>query len=92
MADAGFTDIETVEKPMPFGPWPKDKDLKHRGRLFLAQFVQHGLETYSSGLFTRAGGWNHTDLRKLLSGVTQEVVKNKMHLYTHLYVQLLLSY
>lgn len=32
LRDAGFEAIETTEKILPMGPWPKDKKLKEIGK------------------------------------------------------------
>ncbi|KAM5475604.1 hypothetical protein MauCBS54593_001296 [Microsporum audouinii] len=83
MRDAGFLGVEEMEKVVPLGTWPKDKKLKARGRYFMAQFLGHAMESYSTSLFTRFGGWSADDLWKLLTNVTEEIRSNKMHIYTH---------
>ncbi|EZF10645.1 hypothetical protein H112_08095 [Trichophyton rubrum D6] len=83
LRDGGFIEVEEMEKVMPLGTWPKDKKLKMRGRYFMAQFLGHAMESYSTSLFTRVGGWSADDLWKLLNNVTEEVRSNKMHIYSH---------
>ncbi|KAI1913108.1 hypothetical protein LOZ65_005865 [Ophidiomyces ophidiicola] len=83
LQDAGFQNIDQVEKVVPIGTWPKDRVLKTRGRYFMAQFLNSGLETYTLSLFTRCAGWQPEDVHSLLGGVVEEVSSNKMHLYTH---------
>ncbi|DAA78596.1 TPA_exp: Uncharacterized protein A8136_4572 [Trichophyton benhamiae CBS 112371] len=83
LRDGGFIEVEETEKVMPLGTWPKDKKLKMRGRYFMAQFLGHAMESYSTSLFTRVGGWSADDLWKLLNNVTEEVRSNKMHIYSH---------
>ncbi|KDB22360.1 hypothetical protein H109_05718 [Trichophyton interdigitale MR816] len=83
LQDGGFIEVEEMEKVMPLGTWPKDKKLKMRGRYFMAQFLGHAMESYSTSLFTRVGGWSADDLWKLLNNVTEEVRSNKMHIYSH---------
>ncbi|KAK2808586.1 hypothetical protein FQN50_004618 [Emmonsiellopsis sp. PD_5] len=82
--DAGFTEIDTAEKIVPAGTWPRDRNLKRRGAFFMAQLLDFALDSYSVALFTRGGGWQDEDIRNLLSGVKDELRTNKMHLYTHL--------
>ncbi|KAI1949313.1 hypothetical protein LOZ04_005915 [Ophidiomyces ophidiicola] len=83
LQDAGFQNVDQVEKVVPIGTWPKDRVLKTRGRYFMAQFLNSGLETYTLSLFTRCAGWQPEDVHSLLGGVVEEVSSNKMHLYTH---------
>ncbi|KAK2741587.1 hypothetical protein FQN57_005570 [Myotisia sp. PD_48] len=83
LRDAGFTDVDEVEKVVPVGTWPKDKKLKDRGRYFIAQFLSNGLETFSTSLLTRVGGWSADEMWKLLNSVSEEVKSNKLHIYTH---------
>ncbi|EFQ97770.1 hypothetical protein MGYG_00811 [Nannizzia gypsea CBS 118893] len=73
LRNGGFTEVEETEKVVPVGTWPKDKKLKMRGRYFMAQFLGHAMESYSTSLFTRLGGWSADDLWKLLNSVTEEV-------------------
>ncbi|KAK2747892.1 hypothetical protein FQN55_004769 [Onygenales sp. PD_40] len=82
--DAGFTEIDTAEKIVPAGTWPRDRNLKRRGAFFMAQLLDFALDSYSVALFTRGGGWQDEDIRNLLGGVKDELRTNKMHLYTHL--------
>lgn len=84
MAQSGFQDVEESEKIVPVGTWPKDRRLKQRGRYFVAQVLDHALDSYTPALFTRGGGWNEEDMLSLLEGVKREMKSNKMHLYTHL--------
>ncbi|KJF60967.1 methyltransferase [Coccidioides immitis RS] len=83
LQQAGFQDVEAVERVVPIGTWPKDKALKTRGRYFMAQLLGNALETYTLSLFTRTAGWTPDEVYTLLNGVTEEVSRNKMHLYTH---------
>ncbi|KMU81947.1 hypothetical protein CISG_09409 [Coccidioides immitis RMSCC 3703] len=50
----------------------------------MAQLLGNALETYTLSLFTRTAGWTPDEVYTLLNGVTEEVSRNKMHLYTHL--------
>lgn len=89
---AGFTDVETIEKPVPIGTWPKDKDLKIRGRNLMALIVDSGLEAYTYAVFLRQGEWSAADVKNLLARVSKEVMSNKMHIYAHLYVASVFSW
>jgi hypothetical protein len=81
LAQLPFTDIKTTEKPVPVGPWAKDKTLKEIGRFFLVQFLEMGLEAYTLALFTR-NGWSDQEVQVLLAKVRGELKSGKMHLYT----------
>lgn len=90
MSETGFEEVEVVDSVVPVGTWPKDRTLKARGRYFMAQFLDHALETYSVALFVRVGGWKHEDMMALINDVAREIRTNKMHIYTHLYVPFLI--
>ncbi|EEH44098.2 uncharacterized protein PADG_00387 [Paracoccidioides brasiliensis Pb18] len=81
--NAGFVDVDTSEKIVPAGTWPRDRNLKRRGAYFMAQLLDFALDSYSVALFTRGGGWHEEEVRGLLNGVKAELRTNKMHLYTH---------
>ncbi|PGH13640.1 hypothetical protein AJ79_03488 [Helicocarpus griseus UAMH5409] len=81
--DSGFVEIDTSEKIVPAGTWPRDQNLKRRGTYFMAQLLDFALDSYSVALFTRGGGWDEEDVRTLLNGVKAELRTNKMHVYTH---------
>lgn len=90
VADAGFVDIEDVERVVPIGTWPKDRRLKQRGRYFVVQVLDLALDSYTPALFTR-GGWSEEDMRALLDGMKREIRSNKLHIYTHLFVHIFLA-
>ncbi|EFW16961.1 conserved hypothetical protein [Coccidioides posadasii str. Silveira] len=72
LQQAGFQDVEAVERVVPIGTWPKDKALKTRGRYFMAQLLGNALETYTLSLFTRTAGWTPDEVYTLLNGVAEE--------------------
>ena len=82
----GFINIQSHEEPTPIGPWPKNKRLKEIGLFFQHQFLEGAVDGYSLALFTRLGGWSEAETQVLLAGVRKEIKSNKMHLYTHWYV------
>lgn len=55
LSDAGFVDVEIEIFKQPFGTWPKNKQLKHAGALFLlgAETAYH---SYGMALLTRVLG------------------------------------
>ncbi|PGH21355.1 hypothetical protein AJ80_03272 [Polytolypa hystricis UAMH7299] len=84
--EAGFAEVEEIEKVVPIGTWPKDRRLKMRGRFFALQVLDLALDSYSPALFCRGGGWSEEEMRSLLEGMKREIKSNKLHLYTHLFV------
>lgn len=80
--DAGFEDSSLIDKVVPVGTWPKDKALKRIGAVFRLQFLESGLEAYSTALFTR-NGYSEIETQVLLAHVRRELLSNKMHLYTY---------
>ena len=77
-----FQNVQTVEKLVPLGPWPRDKQLKELGRFFRVQFLEMALEAYTLALFARVGGWTELEIKVLLAKVRGEMKGGKMHLYT----------
>ncbi|KUJ20795.1 S-adenosyl-L-methionine-dependent methyltransferase [Mollisia scopiformis] len=82
LEEAGFEDASLMNRVVPVGSWPKNKALKRIGAVFRLQFLESGLEAYSSALFTRSG-WSELELQVLLAHVRNELLSNQMHLYTY---------
>lgn len=86
LQNAGFSDVETTQKVLPVGTWPKDKGLKTLGRYTMYLFVDSGLEAYSYAVFPRQDSRKPEEVKDLLNKVSKEILSNKMHIYSHLYV------
>lgn len=82
LEDAGFEDVQFVQRRVPLGTWPRDPLLKEIGRVFRVQFVEMALEAYSLAMFTRMGGWTNEEAQVLFALVRDELKRNKVHLYT----------
>lgn len=82
LSSVNFTDIERIDKVLPMGPWPKDKEMKQLGLFFRLQFLEGALESYTMALFTR-NGWTPEETQVLLAQVRTEIKSGKMHLYTY---------
>ncbi|KAJ4595961.1 hypothetical protein HRR86_004437 [Exophiala dermatitidis] len=82
LEQAGFTNVNFVQRHVPLGTWPKDKSLKIIGKIFREQFVNSALEAYSLKLLCEVGGWSLDEFRVLCANVRREIAENKMHLYT----------
>jgi hypothetical protein len=42
LADTGFEEVETVEKIIPMGRWPKGEKLKEIGNYYMVHFLDGG--------------------------------------------------
>lgn len=82
LEDSGFNDAQLVNKIVPMGLWPKNKTLKRIGAIFQMQFLESGLDAYSTALFTR-NGWSDEETSVLLAHVRSELKTHRMHLYTY---------
>ncbi|RQM05637.1 hypothetical protein DH86_00003415, partial [Scytalidium sp. 3C] len=81
MREAGFTNVEKVDKLVPVGPWPKDPRLKNIGRYFLSNMLESGVENYTMALFTKAG-WDATSVHAMVGGVRKELLDSRIHAFT----------
>lgn len=88
LRNTGFTEVEKAVRVVPAGTWPKDRKLKQIGYYMVAQMVETALDSYSIALFTRHGGYSEEHVRSLLNRVRDELKSNKFHVYTKLYVSL----
>ncbi|KAJ3961265.1 hypothetical protein N0V92_002062 [Colletotrichum tropicale] len=79
----GFENVNYMQRVVPMGTWPKDRELKEIGRWFRVQFLEMALEAYTLALFTRAGNWKNEEVQVLLALVREELKSDKIHLYTY---------
>ena len=61
-------------------PWAKDRKLKELGAYQQANMLE-AMESYSLALFTRVLGWTPEQVGVYLTGVREEVMNRKLHLY-----------
>lgn len=64
--------------------WAKDPKMKELGAYQQFNMLE-GMETYTLALLTRAFGWSADEVRIFLSGVREEILNRKLHLYCKLY-------
>ncbi len=83
LEEAGFQEVELMQKVVPMGAWPRDKALKELGRWFRVQFLEMAIESYTLALFTRMGGWKYEEVQVLLASVRNELRSDRIHLYTY---------
>ncbi|KAI8311678.1 hypothetical protein K4K61_011718 [Colletotrichum sp. SAR11_59] len=79
----GFENVKYMQRVVPMGTWPKDRELKEISRWFRVQFLEMALEAYTIALFTRAGNWKNEEVQVLLALVREELKSDKIHLYTY---------
>lgn len=60
LTDSGFVDVEVKTYKHPMGVWPKNKDLKQAGKLFVVS-TETGYHAYHMTLLTRVHGWSSED-------------------------------
>jgi len=70
--NAGFTDVQVVDKKIPIGPWAYDQKLEKIGHFQLKNF-QDGLEAFSLAILCRCLGWSAEEVQVFLAKVRQEV-------------------
>ncbi|KAF8541093.1 TAM domain methyltransferase [Trichophaea hybrida] len=80
LKNAGFVDIEVIEKKLPLGPWPKDPELKKAGAMALLA-GETGYHTYGMQLFTRALDMTSEEADKICSGAYHCVSNKNNHVY-----------
>ncbi len=83
LEEAGFTEVQLLQKVVPLGTWPKNAALKELGKWFQVQFLKMALEAYTLALFTRFGDWQYNEVQVLLATVRNELASGKIHLYTY---------
>ena len=74
--NAGFTNVEVVNKKIPMGRWPEDQKLKEIGMWQLEAFLS-GLEAFSLAIFCRCLGRSCGEVQILLAQVRDDVKRNE---------------
>ncbi|CAK7564256.1 MAG: hypothetical protein SEPTF4163_002143 [Sporothrix epigloea] len=88
LADAGFTNIQTVRHKCPLGGWAKYPDLQRCGLLFREAMLE-GLRGWSHRpLGTTAGGlgWTPTQIEMFLIDVRKALLDPNVHSYFPMHV------
>ncbi|KAF8250346.1 S-adenosyl-L-methionine-dependent methyltransferase [Wilcoxina mikolae CBS 423.85] len=80
LKNAGFVDIEVIEKKLPLGPWPKDPELKKAGAMALLA-GETGYHTYGMQVFTRALNMTLEEADQVCRGAYLCVSNKNNHVY-----------
>ena len=85
VTDAGFVDVQAFLFKVPYGPWPKHKDLKQAGMLNLIN-AESSFHAYSMALHTRVLGMSEQKSRQVCDDARDAILytsrKDKVHQYT----------
>jgi hypothetical protein len=94
MRGTGFTNVHNTNKPLPLGPWPKDRRLvgriilpirlltrlqKEVGAYNLMQFLD-GLESFTLRIFVSVHQWSVDEVRVNCAQVKQDACNMKLRL------------
>ncbi|TGZ77907.1 S-adenosyl-L-methionine-dependent methyltransferase [Ascodesmis nigricans] len=80
LEEAGFEQIETKTYVMPWGPWPRNKRLRHIGHV-MAAVCETGFEAYGLQLLTAYGGYTPEDAKALFANSMREMMSLKVHAF-----------
>ena len=73
--NAGFTNIQVINKKIPMGRWPRDARLKKIGMWQLEAFLS-GLEAFTLAIFCRCLKWRLEEIQTFLAQVRNDVKTN----------------
>lgn len=80
MEEAGFVDVVVQQFKMPWGPWPKKKNIKHLGAI-IAETTRTGIEAYGLQAFTKILGWTEEKSKQLFADAYKDLFNPKIHSY-----------
>ena len=78
--EAGFVNVQVVERKLPMGPWCSDRKLREAGRLAMTSIMED-LGGMSMAVFTRHLHWERDRLEVFLAGVRNEYNERSIHGY-----------
>ena len=73
--NAGFTNIQVINKKIPMGRWPRYARLKEIGMWQLEAFLS-GLEAFTLAIFRRCLKWRLEEIQTFLAQVRNDVKTN----------------
>jgi hypothetical protein len=85
LQQAGFTNVVQHKMLVPFGPWPKDKELKIIGAYQLMNMLD-ATTSYGQAHFTRVLGWTPLEYEVFSAKVRNQLQDRSLQLCADLYV------
>lgn len=91
VSGALLSEMVVLKGQVPLSPWPSDARGKELGRWMLPQMLA-SVEPYALALLSRVLRWNNTEIQVLLAGVRNDIRNVNYHLYSKVYVPLLIPF
>ncbi|KAA8906639.1 UMTA methyltransferase family protein [Sphaerosporella brunnea] len=85
LKNAGFVDVTLTVYKQPFGPWPKDKRLKHIGAMAMVM-AETGLEAYGLAAMTRILKMDPVEAMAICKDAFKAIKNRHTHMYNELFV------
>src|SRR5690606_7137873 len=78
---AGFVDVQVVSFKHPYGPWPKDRRLKHIGNMVLLN-METAIEAYVMAAAVRILGMETEEAKKMCANGLKAIKNKNNHIYS----------
>jgi len=78
---AGFVDVKTTVKKVPWAPWPQDEKLKELGYWSLLGLTTAAFEAFGMALFTRYHGFSAEEAKEICALARKDVWEKRVHAY-----------
>jgi hypothetical protein len=79
--DAGFVEVTTHIKKLPWAPWPSDPRMKELGYWALLSLSNSGFEAFGMALFTRFHGMSAAEAKQVCDDAWKDVWNKHIHVY-----------
>ena len=83
LEEAGFVDVVVTDAKQPWGPWPRDKRLKHAGAVVLLN-SETGMSSYGMAAFTRVLGMTKAEAEAVCQKASKAANNRQYHVYNFL--------
>lgn len=77
---AGFVDVKAVAVKQPYGPWPKDRNMKKLGA-FVMMNCESAFHSYGMAAFTRILGMSGEEAERICDEAKRIVRNKNFHVY-----------